>query len=1018
MADSINILVPKESIDSILKLNDAITQTDTKYRSLLTVIEGGKKTLQDSATTQENLSKAQKSVKDTADQLDAASKKLQASEEALNNFDKEKYAQTLRNNQALKDQQKEILTMVQAEKQLTGTIEKAEASTKTLTAERKKLDLETVEGAKRLKEINAQLDKNTEIIRTNGDAATKQRMNIGNYASAFAGMPGPIGAASSAVQGFGVTLKAALAANPIILAIAGIVAAVAGLFSIFVQSSDGARMLAEKMAQLKAIATTLKDEVIHLIRNFDELFSERQQENTVSLGLKMTFLGARILESTKAAKEFVDTQRDINAERAAHISEEAEENNLIQKNIFLSKDKSKSDKERIGLLQTALTASEEQAKREKEFAEADYNNEIKKTAVRLMRFGVTENLLKQFIQAGATEQMEMKKNEKMWKESWNILGKDGIESLEKLYAAGIEADTEFFSRNKRNVSQLSTLKEEIRKDNEEKIKKTSEQEKKSFTERVKLLENDVKVVKETSDAEVKSREDAEKATAANRERFQNEELSALSQKFVSGEIGQEDYEKQKYEITRKWSEKALQEQIDGTKAAIARGSNLTKEQQNQLLADVAKFKAEKKKTTDKLEQAAIQSQIDNINKIITESALSEGEKAELLKKSAELQKQLDDSAVKNKLDAIKKIEEAQKTAATVAETAQQNEINALTKQLFAGEINYEEYEKGKADINKEYAQKRIQNDLDNINKRLSTEKLTESQIADLKKQAVADQKSLDDLELENFKSKEEKKKEIIQATFDLLKEVGSAIFDASNSRIEEEISGIETKRDAEIAASDATFEDKNKKLTEEQIQEQKKKEAEVAINAKYDKLLAEEKTKQAKNDKAAAIFNIGIQTAENIVKAGLNPVLIAFAAAMGAVQLAAVIAKPIPKYAKGTFGQYNTPETFVAGEAGTEWIQKKTGEMMAITSPTVVTNAKGSRVFSNPEIKALNQMMATNTINFDTAELKALRESQDRGFNKLSKSLKQQKQYLVQNGKTVGFKQSGYTKKYLERMIG
>ncbi|MFA5727694.1 MAG: hypothetical protein WC886_08645, partial [Saccharofermentanaceae bacterium] len=261
-------------------------------------------------------------------------------------------------------------------------------------------------------------------------------------------------------------------------------------------------------------------------------------------------------------------------------------------------------------------------------------------------------------------------------------------------------------------------------------------------------------------------------------------------------------------------------------------------------------------------------------------------------------------------------------------------------------------------------------------------------------------------EVKAQKEADEKKKEIIQATADLIKEVGSAIFDISNSRIEEEITGIETKRDKELSAADESITD-----------EKKKKEAQAAINAKYDKLLAEEKTKQAKNDKAAAIFNIAIQTAENIVKAGLNPVLVAFAAAMGAVQLAAVIAKPIPKYAKGTFGQYNTPETFVAGEAGTEWIQKKTGEMMAITSPTVVTNAKGSRVFSNPEIKALERMMISNTINYDTAELRALRESQDRGFNKLSKSLRSQKQYLVQNGKTVGFKQNDYTKKYLERMV-
>jgi len=47
-----------------------------------------------------------------------------------------------------------------------------------------------------------------------------------------------------------------------------------------------------------------------------------------------------------------------------------------------------------------------------------------------------------------------------------------------------------------------------------------------------------------------------------------------------------------------------------------------------------------------------------------------------------------------------------------------------------------------------------------------------------------------------------------------------------------------------------------------------------------------------------------------------------------------------------------------------------------------------------------------------------LRESQEKSSKRIEKALRNQKQYLVQNGKTVGYTQSGYTKKYLERMIG
>jgi len=69
--------------------------------------------------------------------------------------------------------------------------------------------------------------------------------------------------------------------------------------------------------------------------------------------------------------------------------------------------------------------------------------------------------------------------------------------------------------------------------------------------------------------------------------------------------------------------------------------------------------------------------------------------------------------------------------------------------------------------------------------------------------------------------------------------------------------------------------------------------------------IAAEKTKQARQEKALAIFQIGVDTAASIVKTGAQlgyPAAIPFQVAagiIGAIQLAAVIAKPIPKFQKG-----------------------------------------------------------------------------------------------------------------------
>lgn len=67
--------------------------------------------------------------------------------------------------------------------------------------------------------------------------------------------------------------------------------------------------------------------------------------------------------------------------------------------------------------------------------------------------------------------------------------------------------------------------------------------------------------------------------------------------------------------------------------------------------------------------------------------------------------------------------------------------------------------------------------------------------------------------------------------------------------------------------------------------------------------IAEEKTKQARQDKALALFEIGINTAKGVISALAltppNPILAGFIAAAGLAEAAVVAAKPIPKFEKG-----------------------------------------------------------------------------------------------------------------------
>ena len=67
-------------------------------------------------------------------------------------------------------------------------------------------------------------------------------------------------------------------------------------------------------------------------------------------------------------------------------------------------------------------------------------------------------------------------------------------------------------------------------------------------------------------------------------------------------------------------------------------------------------------------------------------------------------------------------------------------------------------------------------------------------------------------------------------------------------------------------------------------------------NAEKQKQISRE---MAENEKKQAAFNVIINTAAAIVKALPNPVLAAFAAAMGALQLGVILSQPLPKFKKG-----------------------------------------------------------------------------------------------------------------------
>jgi len=861
MSDNINILVPKEAIDSIIQTDAAITKLDIVYRKMLTTIEQGNAILKNNQVTQENLTNSAKETAKVNDQLDAATKKLAASEKALADFDKEKYAATLRNNQALKEQQSEVLKMVQAEKQLTGTIEKAEASTKALTAERKKLDLETIEGTKRLKEINTQIDKNTEIIRTNGDAATKQRMNIGNYKSALEGLPGPLGNIASSANTAGTALKA-ISKIPLLAAILAIIGALAGLFAAFKSTEEGGDRVQKIMGKLKGILDVLKVAAQSLGLAFADLLSGKFGQAADHLKEGFGGIGGRMRDAAIAGGKLAEALDKIGDEKLAYNIDAVREK-IAQ--LRTEAAETTDPGERAAKLREAIKLTEELYGKQIDWSKRAANAEIENVTA---KFKVSAEQLTAFLMADEAGRQEQIKGNQSLGMLANSLNNEGLASLRDKLTEENRLNTEFNRETLRLRKTATAGEEKDQADAAAAFKKRVEDQRKAFEENAKL---EAEAIKEMAEEDKRTLIDNQLAISSAVNEQRDKELSALEKRYQAGAMSTEAYEKEKLTITKKY------------------------------------------------EAEILRLQIDNINKQIEASNLLPGQKAELMAKSAALQLHID---------------------------------NQLTDDLIAN-------------------QKKLE---DAVQKQMDEEDKAAEKAKELK---LARQEGLTEA----------------------VAELGNGLFEINDANIEKEIASIERKRDADIKAAGDD------------------KDAQLAINAKYDKQVAEQKTKQAKNDRMAALFNIAINTAVAVMKAMTQDptgILAAIAAGLGIIQAGIVLAKPLPTYAKGTKGQYNTPSAFVAGEAGTEWVQKQTGEMMAVSQPTVFTNAKGMRVYSNPEIQNLQKMMLNNQVNFDTKELKEIHK----GIDNMAKSLAGQRQYIMQNGKTIGYRQNGYARKYLERMIG
>lgn len=242
----------------------------------------------------------------------------------------------------------------------------------------------------------------------------------------------------------------------------------------------------------------------------------------------------------------------------------------------------------------------------------------------------------------------------------------------------------------------------------------------------------------------------------------------------------------------------------------------------------------------------------------------------------------------------------------------------------------------------------------------------------------------------------------------------SSIYDRQIEAIEAEQEANEKAGEEEISRIEA-LEERGAITTEEAEARKRAAEDKTAQkNAELEKKKAALRTKQAKFEKATSIAEAAIQIAGGILQTikqlGFPAAIpmIAALGAMGAIQLATIIATPIPKYAKGTdshkgglavVGDGGVPETIVTDKEA----------YITPSVPTLVDIPKGAKVIpyavDMDRIKAHandfdglmayrseNDLPPVSIVN-DYSELEKkighLEKSQQIGFAKLAKAIRE-----------------------------
>ena len=474
-----------------------------------------------------------------------------------------------------------------------------------------------------------------------------------------------------------------------------------------------------------------------------------------------------------------------------------------------------------------------------------------------------------------------------------------------------------------------------------------------------------------TDEEKKALEKAEKERLAIKEKYQQSELALMD----------EGLEKQIKSISLNYSRQIAAIRGNSEEESATR-NNLAEKMEKEISDAKIKFAldAEKNNLSNRMAiiQKGTQEELDLKIKMLD---LEREEEMNTAEKSGEDVFLIDEKYKKKRQGLLEEfaseqiLQIADNTAAeqAVRDRQFQTDLLNLKRRKETENMSSEQYAEEEYLIKLDYVRKTTEAAIDAIEQELNVDnlsakdrkKLTEELCklkADLaNKEADAEITAIEKINKAEEKAYKERIKNLkkwLQTASQAVSTIGDLVgtlYDGQLDKIEEESEANTDAHDSEIERIELL---KEQKIISEEEAQARKRAAEDKTRKKEEELEKRRQDiqyKQAVWDKAANIANASIATALAITEALPNFVLAALVGAMGAVQVATIMATPIPKYAKGTDNHTGGPA--IVGDGGKKEIVVYSGKAWITPDvPTLVDLPRGTQVLPDASLYHLSSV--------------------------------------------------------------